>query len=163
MSEVAGYFITWTTYGTWLPGDRRGWRKRVGGPQIPRPLLESWCKKQLAGDAVLLQPSDRDTIEGACREHCKHRGWALKAVNARSNHVHVVVIADEKPQKVRDQLKANCTRRLRTQSQPLVRAKTWTKGGDCEVLESDDELFDAVVYVLECQDRSEDPVPEARG
>lgn len=27
MSEPLAYFITWTTYGTWLPGDPRGWVK----------------------------------------------------------------------------------------------------------------------------------------
>jgi REP element-mobilizing transposase RayT len=161
MSETAGYFITWTTYGTWMPGDPRGWRKRIGGPQLPCPLLENWCKKQMKGDAVLLRQIDRETVDDACREHCQHRGWDLKAVNARSNHVHVVVIADKNPQKVRDQLKANCTRRLRSQPQPLVQVKTWTKGGDCEVLESDDDLFEAVVYVLEGQEKPDDA--SARG
>jgi hypothetical protein len=25
MPEALAYFLTWTTYGTWLPGDERGW------------------------------------------------------------------------------------------------------------------------------------------
>ena len=45
MDDYAGFFITWTTYGTWLPGDARGWRKRIGGEQQPRPLLEAWCRE----------------------------------------------------------------------------------------------------------------------
>jgi len=151
MNEMVGYFITWTTYGTWLPGDARGWRSREVGHQLPQPLLEDWCRKQMQGTAVLLQPADRETIELAFGEHAEFRGWELHAVHARTNHVHVVLAADEQPQKVRDQLKANCTRKLRMQAKPLVCDKTWTKGGDCEVLYSEQDLEAAIQYVREGQ------------
>jgi REP element-mobilizing transposase RayT len=153
MSDFICILITWTTYGTWLPGDSRGWRKKLAGDQVPRTLLEQWCRKQMAGEAVLLRPHDRETVEGACREHCEFRGWHLFAVSARTNHVHVVVAADVSPKKVRDQLKANCTRRLRNQAQPLVSERTWTRGGDCSLLDGDDEVEAAVNYVNEAQDR----------
>ncbi|WP_146446080.1 transposase [Botrimarina colliarenosi] len=153
MSDYAGFLITWTTYGTWLPGDVRGWRERSQGVQPARPQLESWCRDRLAHDAVVLRTGDRDTVEDACREHCRFRGWELLAVNARSNHVHVVIAASVSPQTVRDQLKANCTRRLRTQTEPLVVERTWSRGGDCQVLPNEEALADAVAYVLEGQDR----------
>ena len=128
MSDSITIFLTWTTYGTWMPGDSRGWRKRKGGQQLPRPLLAEWCRKQMKGEAVLLKPHDRNTVEEACFQHCEHRRWHLLAVNARTNHVHVVVVAGLSPQKVRDQLKANCTRALRQPSTPLVVDRTWTTG-----------------------------------
>jgi len=146
------YFITWTTYGTWLPGDARGWRKRGQGEQIPQPLLEQWCQEQMKGEAVLLQPHDRWTVEDACHEHCQFREWQLLAANARTNHVHVVVAANAAPKTVRDQLKANCTRRLRSQATPLKVERTWTRGGDCEILDTDEDIESAVLYVLEAQD-----------
>ena len=149
---LQAYLITWTTYGTWLPGDERGWRKRRVGPQFPRPLLEAWCAKQMTGEAVLLRPHDRETVAAACAEHCQFRGWTLHAVNARTNHVHVVVVADTKPQTVRDQLKANSTRQLRAQLDPLVRERTWARGGDCEVLENEESLRAAIEYVVDGQD-----------
>ncbi len=152
MNDTIAILITWTTYGTWLPGDERGWRKRNGGERLPQPLLAEWCRRQMKGEAVLLKPHDRSTIEDACRRHCEHRGWHLFAVSARTNHVHVVVAADAKPQVVRDQLKANCTGSLRRQTVPLQADRTWTKGGDCEVLETDDDVHDAVIYVTEAQD-----------
>jgi hypothetical protein len=31
MADPLAYFLTWTTYGTWLPGDERGWCKRTKG------------------------------------------------------------------------------------------------------------------------------------
>ena len=163
MNEPITSLITWTTYGTWLPGDMRGWRNRTAGEQFPRPLLEQWCREQMTGGSVLLTIADRQTVEDACREHCDFRKWLLFAVSARSNHVHVVVAADEKPQKVRGQLKANCTRRLRNQETPLVVERTWTRGGDCSILIGDDDIETAVFYVNEGQDRKElDIKPESR-
>ena len=152
MNDALHLLITWTTYGTWLPGDFRGWRLRVGGHQLPQPLLERWCRDQMKGEAVLLNSEARSKVENACREHCQIRGWVLHAVNARSNHVHVVVSADQPPAKVRDQLKANCTRRLRTQTVPLHVPQTWSRGGDCELLDDEDEIELAVLYVTETQD-----------
>ena len=35
LPEPLAYFLTWTTYGTWLPGDERGWVKRKRGFQAP--------------------------------------------------------------------------------------------------------------------------------
>ena len=155
MNDTITILITWTTYGTWLPGDSRGWRKRKAGPQIPQPLLAEWCRKKMVGEVVLLEPEDRATVEEACRKHCGHRGWHLPAVHARSNHVHIVVSAAEKPQTVRDQLKANCTGALRKQKMPLNHERTWTRGGDCEILDTDEEIEAAVLYTLEAQDRKE--------
>jgi hypothetical protein len=37
-SDPLAYFITWTCYGTWLPGDDRGWTKWHKGEIIPQPL-----------------------------------------------------------------------------------------------------------------------------
>src|SRR5437016_14655262 len=31
------WFVTWTTYGSWLPGDRRGFRTLRGKEYIPPP------------------------------------------------------------------------------------------------------------------------------
>ena len=109
---------------------------------------------------MLLRPHDRGTVEEACRKHCEHRGWHLFAVSARRNHVHVVVAADSSPQKVRDQLKANCTGALRRQQLPLRVDRTWTKGGDCEILDRDDDIEAAVIYTTEAQDRKDREINE---
>ncbi len=39
MPEALAYFLTWTTYGTWLPGDERGWVQYSMGCSYPIP---SW-------------------------------------------------------------------------------------------------------------------------
>jgi REP element-mobilizing transposase RayT len=151
-SDFVGVFITWTTYGTWLPGDARGWRDTRLGPQLPDPRLEWEARAKMKFKEVRLRPHDRVTVEQSIQSHCRHRGWVLHAVNARSNHVHCVVSGNEKPQAIRDQLKANCTAQLRSQSNPLVVERTWTKKGDCTVLFTEEELYNAVRYTLEAQD-----------
>ncbi len=153
MNDIRTVLITWTTYGTWLPGDARGWRKRRAGHQPAQPRLEEWCRNRMNAPPVLLDVRGRETVERACSDHCLHRGWKLLAVNARSNHVHVVVAADRDPQTVRDQLKANCTRALRRQTKPLIAERTWTRGGDCQILDSDEAIEAAIEYTLEGQDR----------
>jgi hypothetical protein len=43
---------------------------------------------------------------------CHHRRWPLRAVHARTNHVHVVIWAQHAPERVMNDLKAWATRRL---------------------------------------------------
>jgi len=148
-------FITWTAYGTWLPGDSRGWRKWKAGEQRPQPLLEDWCRDQMTERPVLLSESHRACVEKVIRAHAELRGWALHAVSARSNHVHVAVTANAPPKRVRDQFKANGTRVLRERPDRIANKKVWTKGGDIEFIDSDEELEQVVLYINEAQDRME--------
>ncbi|MEM1228048.1 MAG: transposase [Planctomycetota bacterium] len=157
-------FITWTTYGSWLPGDSRGWMKWKKGEQQPQPLLEDWCQGRMKEEAVLLSPQDRDPVEEVVREHAAHRGWELHAVSARSNHVHVAVtvvpttgnqndrVADGM-KRVRDQFKANATRVLRQGEIPIRNERIWTKGGDIRFIDTDDDLGRVMIYISEAQDR----------
>ena len=69
MNDPITYFITWTTYGTWLPGDARGWRKTKKGDQSPQPLLEAWCRNQMTDSPVLLNETQRAKVEAVCRKH----------------------------------------------------------------------------------------------
>ncbi len=153
VNEPITYFITWTTYGTWLPGDSRGWRKAKHGEQTPQPLLEQWCRDQLKETPVVLTAEQRRKVEEVCCRHAAIRGWALHAVSARSNHVHLAVTADEAPIKVRDQFKANATRVLREPPNEITHEKIWTRGGDIEIVDGEDNLEQVVIYITEAQDR----------
>ncbi|HET6424876.1 MAG TPA: transposase [Planctomycetaceae bacterium] len=153
MPDAMTYFITWTTYGTWLPGDHRGWRKSSEGNRIPQPFLEDWCRGRLSETPLVMNDTQRSKVDTVCHEHARFRGWELHAVNVRTNHVHVVVTADRDPKVVRDQFKANATRVLRTAPDQVLQDRIWTRGGDCEIVDSEDELEQVVQYVLEAQDR----------
>jgi REP element-mobilizing transposase RayT len=153
MDDLVTYFITWTTYGTWLPGDARGWRKASRGNQHPQPRLEAWCRNRLSERPVTLTESQQLKVEAVCREHARIRGSVLHAVSARSNHVHLAVTADKEPDVVRDQFKANATRVLREGPDAISNDKVWTRGGDCEIVDGEEELERVVLYITEAQDR----------
>ena len=155
MNDSVTYFITWTTYGTWLPGDSRGWRKSRAGEQPPKPLLEEWCRGRMKEQIVLLNESQRNAVETICHRHAEIRGWELHAVSVRSNHVHIAVTANAEPKKVRDQFKANATRVLRQRPNPIINQKVWTRGGDVEIIDDEDSLEQVVLYITEAQDRTD--------
>ncbi len=152
-SDSITLFITWTTYGTWLPGDSRGWRKWKAGEQQPQPKLEDWCRDQMKEKPLFLNEEQRAVVENVIREHAEIRGWELHAVSVRTNHIHVAVTANAPPKRVRDQFKANATGKLRRIATPVTHEKVWTKGGDIEFIDTDDDLEQVVIYITEAQDR----------
>ena len=151
--EPIAFFITWTTYGTWLPGDQRGWKRRGDADvQLPDLIYESSARKKMKEPAFLLSVADRKVVADTIGKHCEIRHWHLRAANPRSNHVHVVVTAPEySPETVSDQFKAWCTRKLKT-SYPK-RQRFWTERSSCRWINHEDDLDSAIVYVLEAQDR----------
>ena len=96
--QPLAYFITFRSYGTWLPGDERGWTHRHEsdfGTPIRRGEAALWdfSHAALAGEPFTLDAARRPVVERAIRDVCHHRGWVLHALNVRTNHVHLVVSA----------------------------------------------------------------------
>jgi REP element-mobilizing transposase RayT len=168
LPEALAYFLTWTTYGTWLPGDERGWVKYRSGMQLPDPIVQREAAARMTEDACRLDQEQRRLVETTVADHCRARGWILYAVNCRSNHVHVVVAAaDRHPKDVREQFKAWCTRRLKEREQaqrdpssarpspprePPIREKWWTERGSGLYINDEDGLEAVIHYVREGQD-----------
>jgi hypothetical protein len=160
--EPLAYFVTWTTYGTWLPGDDRGWRRK-GEPEVQpsNPFLVEGARSRMKEKPFTLSHEYRRLVERTIRRHCELRHWTLHAVNARTNPIHVVVTAvGYRPETVRDQFKAWCTRALKEAG--ATRNRFWTEGGRCDWVNADAGLERVVTYVLEVQDRQgrdEDEAP----
>jgi REP element-mobilizing transposase RayT len=157
MSEPLAFFLTWTTYGTWLPGDERGWVERGHGFQLPDPIRKREAEARMTEDACLLDEDQRLVVEKTIADHCRIRGWKLHIVNCRTNHVHVVVTANRDPEDVRDQFKAWCTRclkelqRRRGRLETTVRAKWWTEKGSERCLWDEAGLEAVIQYVRDGQ------------
>lgn len=148
------YFITWTVYGTFLQGDSRGWRKRRKGEQPAQPRLDHWRLERLKYPIQLLSHHQRLAVDTEIDRLAEFRGWQLWARSARSNHVHVLLsAAGFSGKKVRDQLKANCTRVLREQWQQFVDRPVWSTGGDFQCINGEDDLHVVRDYIAESQDR----------
>lgn len=153
--EPLAFFLTWTTYGTWLPGDQRGWnRKHEGKTQEPNPELEAAAKKKMTEPEFYLNESHQMVVKATIEKHCEIRGWELHVANPRTNHVHVVVTAPGyTPNIVRDQLKAWCTRKLKEAG--VDRENMWTEGGSKKSVNTPEELERVIFYASEGQDRKD--------
>jgi REP element-mobilizing transposase RayT len=157
--DPLAYFITWACYGTWLPGDERGWTKWHKGDQLPQPLLADWCREQMVEKPVVLNETQRAMVNEAITRHCELRAWLLHAANCRSNHCHAVVTATSHTgEQVRDQLKGWSTRKLKDQqrsqgvAEASLREHWWTRKGSVRCLFDDESLDAAIIYTLEAQD-----------
>jgi REP element-mobilizing transposase RayT len=146
------YLITFRTYGTWLHG-RRGsidrFHKTYGRPKLP-PDKARWDynRKLLNQDPVTLTIRQRIIVEQAIREICEARRWSLQAINVRTNHIHTVVTALCKPERVLNAFKANATRKLRAAKYWHNQKSPWARHGSTRYLWTEEQVLNAIAYVL---------------
>lgn len=153
---VLAYHLTWTAYGTWLPGDDRGWVENgTAGIQSPDAERREFALRQMQGEPVSLDEVQRDIIRATITRHCEIRGWTLFALNVRSNHVHLVVAASMTPDEVMSQFKAWCSRKLSDAAgltTPVARhagRRRWfTEHGSTKWINDEAYLERAIHYVL---------------
>lgn len=158
MGEPLAYFLTWTTYGTWLPGDERGWVDGTGRRREPDESLKKTASDSMAEPSFTLDLPQRSLVLRTIVAHARIREWELHALACRSNHVHVVLSAKGRPpDEVMSQFKAWCTRRLREaerRSGPdSRRTRWWTEGGSGRYMNRRSELDAVIAYVRGTQDR----------
>lgn len=151
------YLITLRTYGTWMHGeksavDRHGYNiygtpRRAANLKLKNQMLSEMNQKPF-----LFSESQRIIVESAIAEVCEHRGYNLKAVNVRSNHVHVVVSAQIKPELIIDAFKSYATRKLRENFSADCETKIWARGRSRGYLWKPRHVALAIEYVLYGQD-----------
>ena len=143
MRNTIGYMITWTTYGTWLQGDKRGYVK--DGQLLPvNQKLYSANIKQQKFQTVTLDQNQKDIARSAILTEAKRVSHKIPALAVCSNHVHLVAEANKEPidQFVR-RYKVAATIALR-QYYP---DKIWSKGYDKRFCFSQSELMNRIRYV----------------
>ena len=90
MAKTLGYMVTWTTYGTWLQGDRRGYVRN--GKILPADrLLHETNVTKLSASPVKLSLAQRRTVRTAILIEAERLGQKILALVVGSNHVHLVV------------------------------------------------------------------------
>lgn len=148
------YLLTFRTYGTWLHGDERQSVDRhgkniYGTPLIaPNPKLYEAMKSELKHPAVILNAIQRATVEQAIRELCEQRPYHLQALNVRTNHVHAVVSAQSKPERIADAFKAFATKQLREKRLVEQELQIWSRGRSRRYLWKPHHVALAIDYVL---------------
>lgn len=153
MNEPLAYFITFTTYGTWLHGNAKGSVGRQSDGVYrnlsqPNPDMEQSDRERMPGPSFTMSSPQRAVVDKTLREVTRHRRWDIHALNVRTNHVHVVVEAPETaPESVMNDFKAWATRRLREAGLVDENAKLWTRHGSTRHLFDAEALMSAIDYV----------------
>ena len=148
------YLITFRTYGTWLHGDERYSMDRhgksvYGTPKVlPSRNLNNQMHVNQSSNEFLLDGPQRGTVERAIREVCNLRGYALMAINIRTNHAHSVIASARKPEIVLNAFKSNATRELRAAGLVSADQQVWSRGGSTRYLWKPRHVEGAVDYVL---------------
>jgi REP element-mobilizing transposase RayT len=154
MNYPLAYLITFTTYGTWLHGDKRGSvdenHNKYGDDYLPEnKSFKQQDNKLLKDEIVVLDVKGREIVLEAILSQCGFRNWFAHSVHVRSNHIHIVISSVEKPEKIMSVLKAYSTRALRASG--VLRTKFWTKHGSTKYLWTKEKLDAAIKYVKDGQ------------
>jgi len=150
------YFITFVCYGAHLHGVESGsvdrghnqFGSRVLEPDPQRAEAERHSMNQ---PPYLLDGHSRSVVLEALREVCMHRGWKLLAAHVRSSHVHVVLEGESLPEKVMNDFKAYASRALTRVDGNEPSRKRWARHGSTRWLWKDQDVREAIRYVIEEQ------------
>jgi REP element-mobilizing transposase RayT len=150
------YFITFACYGARLHGDELGSVDRahnlVGSrllePNPQRVILE---RQRMLQDPYVLDREGRAIVLASLRRHCGYRGWNLLAAHVRSNHVHAIVEAEIRPERIMIEFKSYASRELNHLRSDGPNRRRWARHGSTRWLWKDQDVREAIHYVVEDQ------------
>lgn len=161
------WLLTWTAYGTWLPGDPRGFVSYVtledgsrvihnipGTPyDADMPKLLAHAREQMSGPPVSLDKRDADELIRQYQETAGIRKWLLCAASVMFNHTHVVlgVEGDPDPKQLLEACKSWATRALKKHRPLPPNGTFWTEKGSKRKLPDERAVCDSVIYVVRKQ------------
>jgi REP element-mobilizing transposase RayT len=153
--EHMRYFITFACYGSHLHGDDSGSvdrAHRLFGGSVVESDAERAAKERglMEQPAYVLDSSDgRNCVLEALLAECLHRGWVMLAAHVRSTHVHVIVEAEEYPEKILNTFKSYASRYLNRIERETPGRKRWARHGSTRWLWNDADVRSAVQYVVQ--------------
>lgn len=139
MAVGAIRFVTVTSYGSWLPGDARGWVQR-GEVLLANPELERRARKELVQPIVLFSSQDQDELQSTLLAACEEFGYRLFELSIESWHLHWILRHDDTAASMVGRLKNRMRQRLQ-------RGRIWAEGYWQRELNSDEELLTAREYI----------------
>jgi REP element-mobilizing transposase RayT len=142
--KLIGYMITWTTYGSWLQGDKRGYVKN--GKILPaNDKLKSANQKQQKFQTVKLDSSQKYTVRKAILQEAQKINQKILAIAVCSNHVHIVAkVSSESIEQIVHRYKRLSTFALRKAG---LDGKVWSTGFDKRFCFTDNDIEQKVKYV----------------
>ncbi len=142
------YLLTWRCYGSVVPGDEDVVSRRnnlVGSRRSAASrALATYSRAGMTHDTWVPTPQERQAVLSAIADVCRYRGWTLLAAHFRTTHIHVVVQAEAKCERVMHDFKAYASR-------AVIGVKHWARHGSTLYLWTPEEVASAIKYVAECQ------------
>ncbi len=152
------YFITFTTYGTWLPGGGKG-KGSVDAEHnaygtafvAPDTERERGARVAMVQPPYVMSAAERQIVCRAIVELAKDRDWKLWALHVRTNHVHAVVSAERDPGRIMSDMKARASGELTRAGFDDALRKRWTRHGSTRHLFKQDDVEEKIRYTLDGQ------------
>ena len=157
------WLLTWTTYGTWLIGDERGFVGNVAGPDghgvrhndpgtdydCDIPPLRLYMQEHLKCPPVWLTEEQATLLVQQFRETARHRRWSLFAAAVMANHVHLVVgvPGDPDPDNLLRDFKSYGSRALNARYGKPISDTWWTESGSKRKRPNHRAVFNTIGYV----------------
>ena len=114
-------------------------------PDLQRLTRE---RQRMVDDPYLLDEEGRAVVLASLRKHCFQRGWNLLAAHVRSNHVHAVVESEIRPERIMNEFKSYASRDLKRSGKDTSDRKRWARHGSTRWLWKDQDVLDAIQYVV---------------
>jgi REP element-mobilizing transposase RayT len=163
------WLLTWTTYGSWLPGDARGFVSNVRdvpGPEVRHnipgtpcdwdmPELQLSARQALKCPPIYLVYEKALVLVGQFQETSTYRGWLLLAVGIMSSHTHLVVgvPCDPDPSVILGDFKSYGSRALNRRWGKPASGTWWTESGSKRKLRDEAAVQAAIQYVKDQPNR----------
>ena len=152
-SGPRAYLITVSCYGHRLHGHPNGSIDRSHnqpGTRLldPDPGRLKTELRLMIQDPYKLDRKRRRIVLDAVQEVCAYRKWPLHAAQVRQDHVHAVISSDARPERVMNDLKAYASRLLNKTGWDEENRRRWSRHGSTKYLWRNDQLSDAVDYVI---------------
>ena len=105
----------------------------------------------MAQPPYAMDGSRREAVLASLRERCSERHWCLLAAHVRSNHVHIVVETEVRPERVMNDLKSYASRCLNRMGLEEPTRKRWARHGSTRWLWKRENVLAAIRYVVDQQ------------
>ena len=150
------YFITFSTYGTWLHGSEKGsvddFNNEYGKSFVaPDPQREQGERELMTQPAYVLSAEKRTVVRDSIVDICVEKGWHLLALHVRTNHIHLVIHAERDPDRLMSDLKARASRDLTRAGYDHPNRRRWARHGSTRHLFQLDQVQEKITYTLDEQ------------
>ena len=159
--SAGAWLFTWTTYGTWLPGDERGYvsrRPTKDGSQIINdipgdvydaddPDIKTKAAEKMDGEPVYLGQEQAQEALRSIQDVCSRHPVSLIAAAIMRDHVHVLCQSEMDNTQLLQLFKGNTAKKL-NEKFPLEKSpRWWTRSGSKRKIKKGSNLEPAIAYV----------------